>query len=145
MYKRQIQDTSVLIPDQKWRRKFPKSAANDQKYAQFFLPNIARPHEDEKRYGVRFSLLVKNAKLWDAEHPNLYQLKVSLHAGGKAMQENRHLVGIRQITYGGDRGTERNKVYINGREIDVYKRQAYCTSKKEFNYFLVHIDERNKP
>ena len=25
-----IQDTSVLIPDQKWRRKFPKSAANDQ-------------------------------------------------------------------------------------------------------------------
>ena len=134
-----IQDTSVLIPDQKWRRKFPKSAANDQKYAQFFLPNIARPHEDEKRYGVRFSLLVKNAKLWDAEHPNLYQLKVSLHAGGKAMQENRHLVGIRQITYGGDRGTERNKVYINGREIKLH---GLCHHDVSHLYLsLIHISE----
>ena len=146
-----IQDTSVLIPDQKWRRKFPKSAANDQKYAQFFLPNIARPHEDEKRYGVRFSLLVKNAKLWDAEHPNLYQLKVSLHAGGKAMQENRHLVGIRQITYGGDRGTERNKVYINGREIklhglchhDVSHLYGRSLSREEIDYEILTYKQHN--
>lgn len=57
-----IQDTSVLIPDQKWRRKFPKSAANDQKYAQFFLPNIARPHEDEKKIWRPFFPACKKCK-----------------------------------------------------------------------------------
>ena len=67
------------------------------------------------------------------------------------MQENRHLVGIRQITYGGDRGTERNKVYINGREIklhglchhDVSHLYGRSLSREEIDYEILTYKQHN--
>ena len=65
-----------------------------------------------------FSLDVLFADLWDAEHPNLYTLKTSLYDKNKTLlQENSFDFGFRDITYGGKNGTDKNKVYINGKEI----------------------------
>lgn len=107
--------SNTITPDEKWARKYPKSSANDRKYSPLYCADSARP--EGPRYGVRLSLPVREPKLWDAEHPNLYQLRLSLVSGGQTVQENCHTVGIREITYGGKNGTDRNKVYVNGREI----------------------------
>ena len=67
---------------------------------------------------VRFSLDVPSAKLWDAEHPNLYVLKTALcDENQTVLQENVTKFGFREITYGGQNGTDKNKIYVNGREI----------------------------
>lgn len=107
----------TVRPPEKWMRKYPKSGANDAKYSALYIPAPETAEREGARYGVRFTLTVPNARLWDAEHPNLYQLQLTLISDGEAVQQNTHTVGIRQITYGGANGTDRNKVYINGREI----------------------------
>lgn len=112
------EDAPIAIsPCKRWARKYPKSAINDRKYSPLHIPSPQAPAGQGERYGVRFTLPVPDAKLWDAEHPNLYQLCLTLSSGGRMVQENVHPVGIREITYGGTSGTDRNKVYINGKEI----------------------------
>ena len=54
---------------------------------------------------------------WDAEHPYLYTLKTTVVVGGVDIQTSTQKVGFREITYGGAKGTDSNKVYINGKEI----------------------------
>ena len=54
---------------------------------------------------------------WDAEHPNLYTLKTALSVSGKTLQTNSQKIGFREITYGGARGMDINKVYVNGKEV----------------------------
>ena len=56
---------------------------------------------------------------WDAEHPNLYTLKTALSVDGTVLQTNSQRIGFREITYGGARGTDVNKVYINGKEVQL--------------------------
>lgn len=60
---------------------------------------------------------VEAPKKWDAEHPNLYTLRSSLTVNGKTVQVNEENIGFREIHYGGREGTDRNKVYVNGREV----------------------------
>ena len=54
---------------------------------------------------------------WDAEHPNLYTLKTAVTVAGAAKETASQKIGFREVTYGGDRGTDINKVYVNGKEI----------------------------
>ena len=107
----------AISPSKRWTRKYQKSAANDRKYSPLHIPAPKAPAGAGERYGVRFTLAVSDAKLWDAEHPNLYHLCLTLSSGGRTVQENVYTVGIREITYGGANGTDRNKVYVNGKEI----------------------------
>lgn len=67
---------------------------------------------------ISFELDVVFADLWDAEHPNLYTLKTYLcDKNGCILQENSIRFGFREITYGGKNGTDKNRIYVNGREI----------------------------
>ncbi|MGN1195503.1 MAG: glycoside hydrolase family 2 protein, partial [Acutalibacteraceae bacterium] len=65
-----------------------------------------------------FHLDVPSAKLWDAEHPNLYTLNTALYdKNNNILQENSVIFGFREITYGGQNGTDKNRIYVNGKEI----------------------------
>lgn len=67
---------------------------------------------------ISFTLDVFSAELWDAEHPNLYTLITSLcDKDGNVLQKNAIKFGFREITYGGKNGTEKNRIYVNGKEI----------------------------
>lgn len=106
-----------VTPDRKWARKNKKSCQNDEKYKSLFVPS---PCDFKANYSAGISLKLDNPKLWDSEHPNLYTLKIRLFANGIIQQENIHKVGIREITFGGKNGTDKNKVYVNGREIKLH-------------------------
>lgn len=103
-----------IIPNKKWSKTHKNAFINDEKYKKFYIPY---KYDFSADNAGKISVFLKNPKLWDAEHPNLYTLKIKLFVNGKEWQENIHKIGIREITYGGDNGTDKNKVYINGREI----------------------------
>lgn len=60
---------------------------------------------------------VEDPRKWDAEHPYLYALTVRLFRENIETECLSQQVGFREITYGGARGTDRNKIYVNGREV----------------------------
>ena len=67
---------------------------------------------------ISFKLDILFADLWDAEHPNLYTLITSLcDKDDTVLQKNSIRFGFREITYGGKNGTDKNKIYVNGKEI----------------------------
>lgn len=67
---------------------------------------------------ISFALDVLSADLWDAEHPNLYTLITAVYDENEnVLQKNAIKFGFREITYGGKNGTDKNKIYVNGREI----------------------------
>lgn len=103
-----------IIPDKKWVRRNKKSYQNDERYKKLFVPASCA---FKANYSAEISIELDNPKLWDAEHPNLYTMKIRLFSDGKIQQENIHRIGIREITYGGKMGTDKNKIYVNGREI----------------------------
>ena len=88
---------------------------------------------------------------WDAEHPNLYTLKTSLSVKGAILQTNSQKIGFREITYGGARGTDINKVYINGKEVklrgvnrhDVSVDMGRSTTKEQDWYDIQGYKEHN--
>ena len=53
---------------------------------------------------------------WDAEHPNLYHLELTLVSDGDLVEVVRERVGFREISFGGARSSEPNRVYVNGRD-----------------------------
>ena len=65
----------------------------------------------------KLTIPVSRPKKWDAEHPNLYTLRSTLIVDGETVQVNEEKIGFREIYYGGLEGTDRNKVYVNGREV----------------------------
>ena len=65
----------------------------------------------------KLTLPVQAPKQWDAEHPNLYTLRSTLTVDGKTVQVNEEKVGFREIQYSGKDGTDKNKVYVNGKEV----------------------------
>jgi len=54
--------------------------------------------------------LVKTPEKWDAEHPNLYSLKLSYYNDGKLLFRKIHRFGFREIEIRG------NRLYVNGME-----------------------------
>lgn len=59
--------------------------------------------------GNDVKITVPNAKLWDAEHPNLYTAKVSLNKGGKTADQDTAAFGIRKLDW------SKNGFFVNGK------------------------------
>lgn len=57
------------------------------------------------------SMPVNQPKLWDPEHPNLYEAFVSLEEEGQVLELVRQKIGFRELTVAG------NQVFMNGRPI----------------------------
>lgn len=98
------------------------------------LPQAGRHYENDllcqKRYivpqgysfggtphSLRLSMPVKAPRLWDAEHPNLYLVRLTLLQNGTPIEVTDLQTGFREICYGGMRGTDPNKVYVNGKAV----------------------------
>ncbi len=52
--------------------------------------------------GGRFTLSIKNAKLWSPEHPHLYNLSVTLSLGSRTLDRVESYFGLRKISLGKD-------------------------------------------
>lgn len=61
--------------------------------------------------GISQTLMLRNAKLWDAENPYLYRFKVCLEKDGNILDEAEVSFGMRVISTG------KNGFKINGREV----------------------------
>ena len=121
-----------------------KAFNNDEKYKGLF---VATPNDFSAEHAAKATLAIREPLLWNAEHPNLYALRVKLLINGKAQQENTYKIGIREIIYGGRNGTAANKVYVNGKEIklrgvcrhDVSHRYGRSLTKEEiYNEILTY-------
>lgn len=58
-----------------------------------------------------YALSVSSPELWDAEHPNLYTLEISLKDGNRTLETVKNRIGFREIR------REGNQVFINRREV----------------------------
>lgn len=110
-------DTTSLFPTRKWKNSHAQSFQNDSKYAKCFFAPSTLDCDNNLRYSFEFELNVDAPHLWDAEHPNLYSLKIQLFGDDNLIQENNHIVGIREICFGGAKESDKNKIYINGKQI----------------------------
>lgn len=132
-----------------WIKEYPEAYENDKKYEKRFINNIQQQYG--KSYVAEILTNVETPKLWDAEHPNLYALKVSLFADGEFMQTNSYKLGFRHICYGGMRNTDKNKVYINGKEIklrgvcrhDVSYKYGRCMNNEEIKNEILSYKKNN--
>lgn len=131
LWKTHSADTAAdyqVTAGEKWKKRYRKSNENDEKYKKFY---ITPSYDFFANHSAEITLHIDNPKLWDAEHPNLYTLRIKLIADGEAQQENVYKIGFREITYGGKNGTSKNKVYINGREI---KLRGVCRHDVSYLY-----------
>lgn len=62
--------------------------------------------------GKRCEITVPNAKLWDAEHPNLYTARVILESDGEILDEDIQRFGIRKLEWSAEKGLQ-----VNGNEV----------------------------
>lgn len=60
---------------------------------------------------------VESPKHWDSEHPYLYELTATLTIDHKEIETVKTSVGFREITFGGKKHTDLNKIYVNGQPI----------------------------
>lgn len=82
-----------------------------------FVREENNTEDSELSAAKKITIPVTKPAKWDAEHPNLYTLRSTLTVGGKTIQVNQEKIGFREIHYGGREGTDRNKVYVNGKEV----------------------------
>lgn len=54
--------------------------------------------------GTHSEIEIPNARLWDAEHPNLYQARVELRSGGKIWDTRIVTFGIRTLAWSAEKG-----------------------------------------
>ena len=80
---------------------------------------------------VHAEIAVSNPKLWDSEHPYLYVLEATLETARGKHETCRMNVGLREITYSGKNGTDRNKVYVNGQPV---KLRGVCRHDVSLKY-----------
>ncbi|HHX62588.1 MAG TPA: hypothetical protein GX707_18025, partial [Epulopiscium sp.] len=66
---------------------------------------------EEDTTSKSITLGIKNPKLWDAEHPWLYQLELSIYKGEELLERVKQSVGFRQIT------RIKNQLFVNGEEV----------------------------
>ncbi|WP_343253364.1 glycoside hydrolase family 2 TIM barrel-domain containing protein [Ligaoa zhengdingensis] len=99
----------------------------------------------------KITIPVAAPKLWDAEHPNLYTLTATLEVDGQEIQTNSQKVGFREITFGGADGTNKNMVYVNGKQVklrgtcrhDVSYDLGRSTTPKQSWYEVATFKEMN--
>ena len=67
--------------------------------------------ELHSKQDFQLSNQIQNPKKWDAEHPNLYSLKISFSENDQLLWQKVYKVGFREITI------NRNKLLVNGKEV----------------------------
>ncbi len=80
-----------------------------------FVPMEERGSSDNGKKAVFF---VKDVKEWDVDDPALYELVVTLTAGGKTLQEESITIGFKDVRMDADEG-----FFLNGRNL---KLQGVC-------------------
>ncbi len=65
----------------------------------------------DNRQSFQITNLINDPQKWDAEHPNLYSLKISMSENDKMLWQKVYQIGFREITLSG------NKLLVNGSEI----------------------------
>lgn len=120
-----------MHPDEKWCQSHPESHANDERNSARFIPSFCNEYDSMELYSLQTSLPVTHPVLWDAEHPYLYTLSVSLLKNGKPLQRNDIQTGLRILGYGGMDGGDSNKLYVNGKEI---KLRGVCHHDVSYRY-----------
>lgn len=140
----------ALVPKRPGGRTGEKQYENDRRFQKRYLPVPPR-RIGGALHSMRITLPVRRPALWDAEHPRLYQVKIVLYKNGVPVQTNLHRIGFRQICYGGMRHTDRNRVYVNGREVklrgvcrhDVSWRYGRSVSREEIRAELLACRRNN--
>lgn len=107
----------TMRPDAVWKEEKQEGYENDKKFEKRYIDQYSHKPSEYETYCACIQMEIDSPKLWDAEHPHLYQVRISLWMDDVMLQENHYKVGFRQICYGGMGGTDTNKVYINGQEI----------------------------
>lgn len=136
-----------------WKETHPEAFANDRKYEgryEILLQNAPKKPTVSHRV-CTMQIPVSHPKLWDAEHPNLYTVRLTLSVDRQEVQKNEYRIGFRQIWYGGANGTEKNRVYINGKEIklrgvcrhDVSWKYGRSMSKEELRHEILSYKKNN--
>ncbi|WP_053984475.1 glycoside hydrolase family 2 protein [Niameybacter massiliensis] len=120
-----------MRPDKSWQELNQEAYENDKKFENRYISSSFIRPTGLEGYSACIEMDVEQPTLWDAEHPYLYEVRVSLWIDNEKVQENCHKVGFRQISYGGMHDTACNKVYINGREI---KLRGVCRHDVSYLY-----------
>jgi len=91
---------------------------------------------------AKVSIPVTAPELWDAEHPNLYELKATLKVDGEIKQANTQKIGFREVTYQVENETyDRNKVYVNGKDV---KLRGTCRHDISYDLGRTMTDEQTR-
>ena len=118
-------------PDEEWCRTHAKAHENDLWNSRRFLPTVPNEYETMDVYALTTKIAVPDPVFWDAEHPHLYTLVLSLQKNGKTIQKNEIKTGLRLLDFGGSNGSDRNRLYVNGREI---KLRGVCRHDVSWRY-----------
>ena len=100
--------SAILVNDSAFDRTLPVSWAvldGDTKVAEF-TEEVHLPAYSETPVSAKMQ--VKNPKLWDLEHPNLYTLELT------AAETHRDVFGFREFTFDGTNG-----FYLNGKNVKI--------------------------
>ncbi|MEN8187303.1 MAG: glycoside hydrolase family 2 TIM barrel-domain containing protein [Bacteroidota bacterium] len=73
------------------------------------LENSSTELNNEQAFQI--SNQIDNPQKWDAEHPNLYSLKISFSENDQLLWQKVYKIGFREITING------NKLLVNGKEV----------------------------
>jgi len=74
--------------------------------------NLVKSFEEETNQSVgKLTIPVNNPKKWDAEHPNLYRVVISLFENGKQIMSVPNNIGFREVVVDG------NKLLVNGKQV----------------------------
>lgn len=118
-------------PDEEWCRTHDKAHENDLWNSRRFLSTVPNEYETMDVYALTTKIAVPDPVFWDAEHPHLYTLVLSLQKNGKTIQKNEIKTGLRLLDFGGSNGSDRNRLYVNGREI---KLRGVCRHDVSWRY-----------
>ncbi|MDD7739786.1 MAG: glycoside hydrolase family 2 TIM barrel-domain containing protein, partial [Lachnospiraceae bacterium] len=143
------EEIRTLNCPEEWKQSHPEAFANDQAFLGRYL--YRKRCVCGKLYACKIELPVSNPKLWDAEHPNLYTVRLTLSVDRAPVQVNEYRIGFRQITYGGNDPMTKNRVLINGKEIklrgvcrhDVSWKYGRSMSKEELQHEILSYKKNN--
>ncbi|MEN8157735.1 MAG: glycoside hydrolase family 2 TIM barrel-domain containing protein [Bacteroidota bacterium] len=94
-----------------------KSAAQSEIRLELFNPDYKQVELENASIkltsGTAFQVTneIHNPDKWDAEHPNLYRLRVSFSEKGSVRWQKEYRIGFREITLNG------NRLLVNGKEV----------------------------
>lgn len=122
---------SGIQPSEEWCRTHAEAHENDIRNSRRFLPTGQNEYEVMDVYALTTKMAIPSPVFWDAEHPHLYTLVLSLQKDGKTIQKNEIKTGLRLLDFGGSNGSDRNRLYVNGKEI---KLRGVCRHDVSYRY-----------